>query len=119
MKRNILASLLIISSFYCLGQSDDKKAIHQILDEISTAQVKGDAVFLDQLYSSDFIFVNAQGRMNKTERLEFFKKNIPESFAFENVTIRIYGNTAVVNADVKVKVKGAELQTSYTTIVMV
>jgi ketosteroid isomerase-like protein len=119
MKRNILASLLIISSIFCLGQSDDKKAIHQILDEIATAQVKGDAAYLDQLYSGDFIFVNAQGRMNKTERVAFFKKNVPESFTFENVTIRIYGNTAVVNADVKVKLKGAELQTSYTTIVMV
>jgi ketosteroid isomerase-like protein len=119
MKRTILASLLIIFSFFCLGQADDKKAIHQILDEIATAQVKGDANFLDQLYSSDFIFINAQGSMNKTERLAFFKKNVPESFSFENVTIRVYGNTAVVNTDVKVKPKGGQLQTSFTTIVMV
>jgi len=119
MKRIFFSSLLIAITCFSIAQSDDKKAIQQILNEIATAQVKGDAAFLEHLYSSDFIFVNAQGRMNKTERLAYLKKNVPESFAFENTTIRMYGNTSVINTDVKIKAKGGVLQTSFTTIVLV
>jgi Domain of unknown function (DUF4440) len=113
MKRNIFTSLLITTSFFCLGQSNDKKAFQQALDEIATAQIKGDVAVLDRIYSSDFIFINARGRMNKTERLAYFKANVPESLAFENDNIRIYGNSAVINTDIKVKLKGAELQTHF------
>ena len=120
MKRNLyLTSLLITYSFFCFGQANDTKAIQEVLNDIATAQTKGDVSTLDRIYSSDFIFINRNGIMNKTERLDYFKKNIPESFAFENDKIRFYGNTAVVNTDVKVKLKGEELQTYLTTIVMV
>ena len=120
MRRNLfLTSLLITYSFFCVGQSNDTKAIHEILNDIATAQTKGDVSTLDRIYSNDFIFINTNGMMNKTERLDHYKKNIPESFAFENDKIRLYGNTAVINTDVKIKLKDEDLQTYLTTIIMV
>jgi ketosteroid isomerase-like protein len=121
MTRNLLFTYLFITYSFCsFGQSNDTKAIQQILNDITAAQTKGDVAALDSIYSSDFIFISSNGvKFNKTERLDYLKNNIPESFAFENDKIRIYGNTVVVNTEVKIKLKGGDLQTNLATIVMV
>jgi len=122
MKHNsFLTILLLSSSFFVYGQSSDKQAIQQILKEITAANTSGNYAGFDHIYASDFIFIDRSGKkFNKTERMAYLKVTPhPESFAFTNEQIRMYGTTAVVNTQVDIKPKGQEAQTSVTTIVMV
>ena len=122
MKQNSFFTILLLaSSFFVYGQSSDQKAIRQILKEITAANTSGNYAALDHIYSSDFIFIDRLGKkFDKTERMAYLKVTPhPESFAFTNEQIRMYGTTAVVTTEVNIKPKEQEAQTYLTTIVMV
>jgi len=121
MKRNILLSILLLSfSITVQAQSKDEQAVRQVLKDITNANLKRDMAAFDRLYAPDFVFINYQGqKFNKQERIANLKSiPAPESFAFTNEHIRMYGNVAVVNAEVKMKPHGQEAMTHLVTIVL-
>ena len=122
MKRNYLLLVVFLATSITLyAQSSDEKSIRGILADITTANKTGNFKVMENIYASDLVFISAQGKkFNKTERIAFLNSNPhPESFAFENVKIRMFGNTAVVNAEVHQKLKGQSAQISYATLVMI
>jgi len=80
---------------------------------------KTDIAALNNVYASDFVFVNANGKkFTKTERLESIKTAPAiEQFAFSNEKIRVYGNAAVVNGEVRVQSKGQKPVHHYVMLV--
>jgi hypothetical protein len=58
--------------------------------------------------------------INKADRLESIKSGQLkyESFNYQNIEIRIYENTAVVNASIRVKIKGKEAFTVLSTLTL-
>ena len=114
-------SLLLFSSLISYGQQKDEQSIRQLMDQITTSMRNHDINSLDHIYASDFVFVNANGKkFTRSERLSNLRSlPAPEEFAFQNEKIRIYGNTAIVNGEVRIKQKGQSLQTHYITLVFI
>lgn len=122
MKRTyLLIVFILVSTFFVFGQSEDEKAIQQILNDITTVNKTGDFAILNQIFADDFIFITVQGKtFNKTERIAFVKSvPPPELFEYSKVQIRIYGKTAVVNTDVALKPRGKSAEIHLVTIIMV
>ena len=122
MKRTfILAVSLFTSSFFVYAQSSDEKAIQKQLDEIELDAKKGDYEHQSSFYADDMVFIGNDGKLyTKADRIAHMKTTPhPEVFAFENRHIRVFGNTAVVNTDLRIKGNGREEETHVTTIVLV
>ena len=87
--------------------------------KITNAMKKHDLKTLDQIYASDFVFVNGRGKkFNRSERMENLKTTpAPEEFAFSNEKIRVHGNVAIVNGEVNVRTKGVAPVHDYVTLI--
>ena len=122
MKRiSLIMATLVISSAFVFGQSKEEQAVRQTLNEIAAALRSQDVTSLDRVYGDGYTFVSPSGIMyNKSQRLASIKSGKPfESFDYEDVKVRIYGNTAVVNTNVRNKQAGLDPAVSHTTITMV
>jgi ketosteroid isomerase-like protein len=120
MRRTILLSALFsLCSTLIFAQSKDQKDVKRRLDDITNAMKKNDLAALENIYASDFVFVNANGKkFTKADRLENIKTSPAiEQFAFSNEKIRVYGNVAVVNAEVRVHSKGLKPVHHYVLII--
>ena len=119
MIRTSILSILLLSIYSLNAQSKDEQSVRELLSRITNAMKKHDLKTLDGIYASDFLFVNGKGKkFNKKERLETLKTTgTPEEFAFSNEKIRVYGNIAVVNAEVNVRTKGVEPVHDYVTLI--
>jgi ketosteroid isomerase-like protein len=121
MKLIIIVTVFhFLFSFSVFGQSEDEKAIRQVLNDIATVNKTADFTMLERIFADDFIFISAQGKtFSKTERISFVKSvPPPEFFEYKNEKIRIYGNTAIVNAEVNLIPSGKTAETHIVTIVM-
>src|SRR6202521_5409839 len=122
MKRiPLIAAILIAASASIFGQSKDEQTVRHSLTEIAAALKSQDVAALDRFYSNGYTFVSPSGVIyNKTQRLAAIKSGKPfETFTYEDVKVRIYSNTAVVNTNVKTKYAGQDPSVSPTTITMV
>jgi len=64
----------------------------------AAALLKNDLAALSNYYAADLTFTVADGRtFNRTQFLEFVKNTKRESFNFDDLSIRTFGNTSVVN----------------------
>jgi uncharacterized protein (TIGR02246 family) len=95
-------------------QSSDEQAVRQLLNELYAALGRNDTAALERLYADDYTFVNEDGALiTKAPRLAAIKSGEMkyESLRFDDVNVRIYGNTAVATyrAMVKVQNKGKEI----------
>lgn len=114
--------LLFASSTLVLAQSDKEQAVRQTLDKVQAALRSNDADAYAPLLADDYTFVNPQGIMiNKTQRVESIRSAQVkfESFAYNDVKIRLYGNTAVVNAKAGMKYSGGNADTVLVTMMFV
>ncbi len=121
MKHNFILSILfILSAVLVYGQGKDDKAIKSFLMQIADANKKGEVQQFEHLYAKDFVFIDPAGKkFNKSERIAYLKSTPkPETFSFDNVHIRYYGNIALVNADVNIKATGQNAITHLVTIVL-
>ena len=95
-----IAVLAFLSSCNDSAKTPDYSAqLMRINDQYDSALLKGDTVALGKLFAPDFTLVNPDGRLlNRQEQL----LNVAtselkwESARSENVSVRIYGNTAVL-----------------------
>lgn len=99
MKRIFLfLAIFAIATTFVFGQSKGEQEIRKMFEMTAQALVKNDLTALSNYYADDLTFTIADGRMaNKTQFLDFVKNSKRESFNFDDLKIRTFGNTAVVN----------------------
>ena len=90
-----------------------KQAVRQLLDEISSALSRNDTAALDRSYADSYTLTNENGvLLTKAPRLAAIKSGELkfESVVFDEVNVRLYGNTTVATYRVtsKSQVKGQE-----------
>jgi uncharacterized protein (TIGR02246 family) len=123
MKHIFILSVILFVSSLVHGQSADEQAIRRHLNTEAQAGKENDYKKIAQLYAEDFVFVAANGKeYTKAERVEHMKEVSGRpigNFSFQNIRVRIYGNTAVVNTELHLNWQGTEEETHLTTIVLV
>lgn len=100
--------------------SKDEQSVRQTLNEIAAAINGQDTAKLEGIYADDYILISPSGvRINKTERLATVKNEKPTgAFGYENVKVRFYGDTAIVNTNVRTA-PGQDPLTNQSTLVLV
>jgi ketosteroid isomerase-like protein len=121
MKRILVMTALAISSVFLFAQSKDEQAIRQVLNELSVALKAKDVTALNRLWADDYMFISAAGMVfNKAQRAAAISSGTPsEYFAYENVKVRLYGNSAVINSTVKFKNAGQDTALNIASLVMI
>jgi ketosteroid isomerase-like protein len=117
MKRLIshLASSMALFSF-AFGQSaiaqqptksTSEQEVRQMIEKYRTAILQRDMATLEKIWADDYVFVNAAGDvLTKTERLVNIKSGATTLDSIneeENVTVRVYQNSAVATSLVTLK----------------
>ncbi len=117
----MVLAVAIVASSAAFGQTNkDEQAVRQTLNELAAAINNQEMAKLDGFYADDYVLINPTGaKINKTERLASVKNEKPTGvFGYENVKVRFYGDTAIVNANVRTSAAQDPL-TNQTTLVLV
>lgn len=88
------------------AQTNHEADVKKLLAELAGALAKNDADAAAKFYSDDYHLVNPQGvDQDRSARMSDMKGGSTkfDSFAYENVSVRSYGDTAVAIADVNAK----------------
>jgi uncharacterized protein (TIGR02246 family) len=100
MKRIFLfLAICLIATTFVFGQSKDEPEIRQTLDKIADALTRNDADAMANYWADNHTFINRNGVITtKTQRLANMKSAQPRpgAFKYEDVSIRMLGNTAAV-----------------------
>jgi ketosteroid isomerase-like protein len=115
MKRIILyvaVSVALLSSVAAQSQQESTKSkgeqeVRQMIENYRTALLQRDIPALEKIWADDYVFVNASGEvLTKEQRLANVKsgqttlESINEE---ENITVRVYQNSAVATSRVTIK----------------
>ena len=123
MKRRYFIILLLVSTSTCLfSQSNDEQSIMHTIYKMAIALRSNDADALDSLYTQDYTSVTTKGILiNKTNRIESIRSRqvTYESFEYKNVKVRVYGNTAIVNAVIDATLKWHGSFKVLTTLILI
>ena len=107
MKRILMVAMLVAASSFVFSQparaganqkGNDEQAVRQLLKEASAALTRNDAAALDRIYADSYTLINEFGVLTtKAPRLAAIKSGELkfESVRFDEVNVRLYGNTAV------------------------
>ena len=123
MKRILVVAMLVAASSFVFSQptrsganqkGNDEQAVRQLLDKLYAALGRNDAAALDRIYADDYTLVNESGVLTtKAPRLASIKSGELkfESVSFDDVNVRLYGNTAVAtyHSMSKAQFKGQEI----------
>jgi uncharacterized protein (TIGR02246 family) len=123
MKRVVIAAMLVAAFSFVFSQAtrssanqkgNDEQAVRQFLNELYAALGRNDTAALDRIYADDYTFVNESGVLTtKAPRLAAIKSGELKygSANFDDVNIRLYGNTAVATyrAIIKAQFKGQDI----------
>ena len=107
MCRILTVAILLTTSSLALCQQPNKtsqesaeqRSVRETEDAIASAHDRNDVKALDNLWASDYIFVNPYGIvLTKDQRLDLFRSGRMklESYSRDQEDIRVYGTTAVV-----------------------
>ena len=115
MKRAIFLLIFAICiSAQCFGHplpaadTRDESEVRQFVNDFAAAFQNNDADALDRLFAADYVFVTPSGAIqNKQQRvLEVRSGDRKYELAkYDEVTVHMYGSTAVVTARVTIKAK--------------
>lgn len=121
MKNNAFACAVLLSLLgFCSGTQESKApgtnertnqggVNHQIIElegELRNANLNSDVSFFEQVMAEDFVGISSRGyvynkagniRACRSGRLRF------ESIVYSNQSVRVYGDTAIVNGNVNIK----------------
>jgi ketosteroid isomerase-like protein len=91
-------------------ESTDKKSeqeVRQTIENYKTALLQRDIPALEKIWADDYVFVNASGDVaTKAQRLANIKSGATTLEAIneeENITVRVYQNSAVATSRVTIK----------------
>ncbi len=108
MKRLLIVAMLVAACSSVFSQparsganqkGKDEQAVRKVFDEISGALERADTAALDRIYADDYTLVNESGVVTtKAPRLAALKSGELkyQSVSFDEVNVRMYGNTAVL-----------------------
>ena len=103
----IVLAITVAASALALGQGGNvEQSIKAMTEQDRQAGLKGDVATLDKLLADDFITIRVNGAtFTKAEVLENFKsgKLKYEAIEISDMKVRVYGDTALVNATANVK----------------
>jgi ketosteroid isomerase-like protein len=89
------------------ANSTSEQEIRQMVEKYRTAILQRDIATLEKIWADDYVFVNAAGDvLTKKERLANVKSGATALDSIneeENVTVRVYQNSAVVTSRVTLK----------------
>ncbi len=98
MKHALLLLALTGMMFAADNRPDDEKAVRAALAHFNESAHKGDGAALGKLLSADLIYLHSTAKLeNKAECIEALVKSKPNFVLDPGVTVKIYGNTAVVH----------------------
>lgn len=119
MERLALTALLLLPTVLLpasgVGRGEPKQngnaeqAIRQVLEEYREAILKNDVTAMDRIEAPDFTITTPNGvYRNKQVQLSQAPGNQFEFITWDDIQIRVYGDTAVVTFHVLRKSKGSE-----------
>jgi uncharacterized protein (TIGR02246 family) len=88
------------------SSANDEADVKKLMSDLAAALAKNDADAASRFYADDYHLVTPEGvDQTKTERLSDMKSGATkfDSFAYENVNVRTYGDTAVAIATGKAR----------------
>jgi uncharacterized protein (TIGR02246 family) len=87
--------------------SKSEQEVRQMIEKYRTALLKRDASALEKIWADDYVFVTAAGDvLTKAQRLENVKSGATTLDSIneeENITVRVYQNSAVAASRVTIK----------------
>ena len=87
--------------------STSEQEVRQMIEKYRTAILQRDIATLEKIWADDYVFVNAAGDvLTKTDRLTNVKSGATTLDSIneeENVTVRVYQNSAVATSRVTLK----------------
>ena len=107
MKHILMVAMLVAASSFVFSQptrsganqkGNDEQAVRQMINELATAVGSNDVAALDRIYADSFTFVSDTGVLTtKAQRFAAMRSGELkyESVSFDEVNVRLYGNTAV------------------------
>ena len=108
MKRlMIVLAFIVAASALALAQGGNvEQSIKALTEQWRQAALKGDVATLDKLTADDYIWISFDGTTGtKANSLENFKsgKLKYDTFEISEMKVRVYGDTALVNATANTK----------------
>src|SRR5262245_27356393 len=106
------------------ANSASEQEVRQAMEKYRTAILQRDVGILEKTWADDYVFVNAAGDvLTKRERLANVKSGATKLDSInqeENVTVRVYQNSAVVTSRVTLKGKysGQPISGEYQSILV-
>ena len=89
------------------ANSSSEQEVGQMIEKYRTAILQRDIATLEKIWADDYVFVNAAGDvLTKTERLANIKSGATTLDSIkreENITVRVYQNSAVTTSRVTLK----------------
>ena len=89
------------------ANSRSEQEVRQMIEKYRTAILQRDVATLEKIWADDYVFVNAAGDvLTKTERLANIKSGATTLDSIneeENVTLRVYQNSAVATSRLTLK----------------
>lgn len=96
--------------------NESEQEVRQMIEKYRTALLQRDIPTLEKIWADDYIFVNASGKvLTKAQRLANAKSGATTLDSIneeENITVRVYQNSAVATSRVTIKGKYAGQPTS-------
>jgi len=88
-------------------ETTDEQEVRQMIQKYRSALLQRDIPMLEKIWADDYVFVNASGEvLTKAERLSNLKSGATSLDSIneeENITVRVYQNSAVVTSRVTLK----------------
>jgi ketosteroid isomerase-like protein len=87
--------------------SNSEKEVREMIEKYRTALLQRDIAALEKIWADDYVFVNASGEvLTKAQRLANAKSGATTLDSIkeeENITVRVYQNSAVATSRVTIK----------------
>ena len=88
-------------------ETTDEQEVRQMIQKYRSALLQRDIPVLEKIWADDYVFVNASGEvLTKAQRLSNLKSGATSLDSInqeENITVRVYQNSAVVTSCVTLK----------------
>ena len=107
MKRLMMVlAFTIAASTLALAQGGNvEQSIKALTEQLTQASLKGDAATFDKLLADDYIVIGITGSLTKADVVQSFKsgKLKYDAINVSDMKVRVYGDTALVNATLNIK----------------